>query len=64
MDKKIPELRNCPYCGSNKLAYDTLGVDKYFVECKSCGLTGPYKNNPNITEATIKWNDIPRKVSY
>ncbi len=47
-----PELKSCPFCGSQEVAL--VGS---FVRCGSCGAAGPY--GASHEEAVQRWNDRP-----
>ena len=71
VDKSAPEIiyteeelnnaKPCPNCLSRNLGWDTFGANEYFIECLTCGLTGPCLNNVSIEQAVEAWNNLPRR---
>lgn len=53
------ELKPCPFCGGEKLAFSSDGFRKpvYFVICMNigCMMNGPLGNDPS--GAADKWNE-------
>lgn len=35
------ELKNCPFCGNSDLIETSNGEESAFIECESCGASGP-----------------------
>ncbi len=44
----------CPFCGSTELTLSSNGMDSRFVECDTCGTSGPAM--PTDPEAETAWN--------
>ena len=49
-----PDLKPCPFCGSRDIDY---GGDWIGIECRSCGASGPYRNDK--TTCVEIWNRRP-----
>ena len=47
------ELKACPFCGAIP---DENDVGDYFVECPSCGITGPLGSKESLSSSAEAWN--------
>lgn len=57
-------LKPCPFCGSDRLRYFSLGVFASVLICQDCGTRGPKVDhgdidNPSMKEtiARVAWNE-------
>jgi Lar family restriction alleviation protein len=51
----MEEIKNCPFCGSDRVAVVNSFVrDSSFIECDGCGAEGP--GEPLGTKTFDKWN--------
>lgn len=50
----MPELANCPFCGSQSVDSVSDAWD-FYVECAKCGACGPLAGS--LEEAEELWND-------
>ena len=64
MEKKLDELESCPSCEGNNVVLvtgksDTGKTEFDRVQCKFCGVTGPWFDGHPI-DAVNGWNSMPR----
>lgn len=48
------DLLACPFCGSTDLSVVSNGYESMFVECNSCGTSGPVA--PDEQQSVNAWN--------
>ena len=46
---------DCPFCGSNNVEIDEVGVNEYAVACSDCHCIGPVCDT--VMDAISFWND-------
>ena len=51
---ETPELKPCPFCGSDRVQILGRGSEPYYVNCKACDAEGPVEYNE--TAAVKSWN--------
>ena len=52
----VPDLKMCPFCGSNHVVYSG-----YAIHCGDCSATGPFGATED--RASELWNDRSTRIS-